>query len=126
MKLYYRIVTLIAFLFAFIIAFKLIQIYGHKPELIKETYNSFNGGYTCFDGQLGVPLPGKSKCFDCEREMIARNGCNIAAGAKGNPTLSFAAARDAEQIWGTPQYGMPSRMYTADIELIGRTPQCLF
>ena len=49
-------------------AFKLIQKYTRVP--VKENYNDFSCGKTCFNGKLSVPLPGRSKCFDCEREMI--------------------------------------------------------
>mgnify|MGYP001361363030 CR=1 FL=1 len=119
------IIGAIVFIVACILIFKMTQ--KQKPVVVKENYSSCGyNGQSCFGGKLSVPLPGKSKCFDCEREMIARNGCSIAAGARGNPTLSFDAARQADNMWGIPQYGMPTRSFFADSELIGRTPQYVF
>lgn len=97
-------------------AFKLIQKFTHKPKT--EKHNGFNPGYGCFNGKLSVPLPGKSKCFDCEREMIARDSCNINAGARGNPTMSFDASSSAERMFGTAYYGNPSRLYSPDYQLL--------
>ena len=127
MKLHSNIISIIAILFISIIAFKLIRTYTRVP--IKEKYresNKYNNTKTCFGGKLSVPLPGRSKCFDCEREMIARNGCNINAGARGNTTKSFDAARQAGNTWGVQQYGMPSRSFFADAQIIGKTPQYMF
>jgi hypothetical protein len=127
MKLHSNIISIVAILFISIIAFKLIRTYTRVP--IKKNYrdlNEYNNTGTCFGGKLSVPLPGRSKCFDCEREMIARNGCNINAGARGNTTKSFDAARQAGNIWGVQQYGMPSRSFFADAQIIGKTPQYIF
>ena len=99
-------------------AFKLIQKITQTSKT--EKYNGFNSGYGCFDGKLSVPLPGKSKCFDCEREMIARDSCNINAGARGNPTMSFDASSSAERMFGTAYYGNPSRLYSPDYQLLSR------
>ena len=115
----------ILFLLVIIGAFKLTQkftcVESKKTEYDKlEPYNNYNVGYNCFDGKLSVPLPGKSKCFDCEREMIARDSCNINAGARGNPTLSFDASIGAERMFGTSYYGNPSRLYTPDFQLLSQ------
>ncbi len=110
-----HIVTGLVFLVIIMFTFKFIKNANKKK--IKEKYNGFNTGYGCFDGNLSVPLPGKSKCFDCEREMIARDSCNISAGALGNPALSFDAETHAGHIWGLPQFGQPSRLYSADYQL---------
>jgi len=114
-----HIITGIICIAGIILTFKYIQKLGNKP-VVKETYNQFNQGYGCFNNKLSVPLPGKSKCFDCEREMIARNSCNISAGALANPTLSFDATRQAQNMWGVPQFGSPSRLYSADSQLLGK------
>jgi hypothetical protein len=124
MKSYSHIIGVVVFLFVVIAAFKLIQ--KHKRPTIKENYNAFSCGNTCFNGKLSVPLPGKSKCFDCEREMIARNGCNINGGAKGNPTRSFDANRQGERMFGTAYKAAPTRSFFADAHLIGKTPQYVF
>ena len=120
----YHIIGLVVFLFVSITAFKLIQKYTRVP--VRERYHDYIRDNVCFNGQLSVPLPGRSKCFDCEREMIARNGCNINAGAGGNSTRSFDAARHAGNMWGIQQHGMPSRLFFADAQLIGKTPQYVF
>ena len=112
------IVYIIVFLVCIIGAFKFIQKFTQKTKV--EKYNGFNSGYDCFDGKLSVPLPGKSKCFDCEREMIARDSCNINAGGRGNPTRSFDASNNAERMFGTSYYGNPSRLYSPDYQLLGR------
>ena len=52
--------------------------------------------------------------------MIARNSCNIGAGGRGNPTKSFDASNNAERMFGTSYYGNPSRLYSADYQLLGR------
>jgi hypothetical protein len=98
--------------------FKLLQKITKTSKT--ETYNGFNSGYGCFNGKLSVPLPGKSKCFDCEREMIARDSCNINAGARGNPTMSFDASSTAESMFGTAYYGNPSRLYSPDYQLLSQ------
>jgi hypothetical protein len=128
MKIHSHIVGLVILLVISIVSFKFIQKYTRPPvrESYKNTKCGGGGGNTCFDGKLSVPLPGRSKCFDCEREMIARNGCNINAGARGNSTRSFDAARHAGNMWGVQQYGMPTRSFFADSELIGKTPQYIF
>ena len=126
MEIQSSIISLLAILFISILAFKLIRTYTRVP--IKDKYKNSNrqNTGTCFGGKLSVPLPGRSKCFDCEREMIARNGCNINAGARGNTTRSFDAARQAGNVWGVQQYGMPSRSFFADAQIIGKTPQYVF
>ena len=127
MKSYSHIIGLVIFLFIVVGAFTFIQKYFDVPT--QEPYINFeqnNQGNTCFGGQLSVPLPGRSKCFDCEREMIERSGCNINAGAGGNSTRSFDAARHAGNLWGVQQYGMPSRSFFADAQIIGKTPQYIF
>ena len=124
MKNYSQIIGVVVLFIISIAAFRLIQKYTREP--LKENYNEFNCGKTCFNGKLSVPLPGRSKCFDCEREMITRAGCNINAGARGNSTRSFDAAIHAGNIWGVQQYGMPSRSFFADAQIIGKTPQYIF
>ena len=127
MKMQKSIISILAILFISILAFKIIRTYTRVP--VKDKYTNSNKQYntgTCFNGKLSVPLPGRSKCFDCEREMIARNGCNINAGARGNTTRSFDAARQAGNVWGVQQYGMPSRSFFADAQIIGKTPQYIF
>ena len=124
MKFHSHILGIILFLIISIAAFKLIEKCTKNP--IKENYNTFNQENTCFDGKLSVPLPGRSKCFDCEREMIARNGCNINAGARGNSTRSFDANRQGEYMFGTEYKAAPSKSFFADFQIIGRTPQFMF
>lgn len=116
---YKSIVYTILFLLVILGSFKLLHKFTQKPKRkIKEDYNDYNGGYGCFGGKLSVPLPGKSKCFDCEREMIGRAGCNIAGGAGGNPSLSFDAQRHAQSAFGAGLFGMPSRQYSSDYQLL--------
>ena len=121
---YSQIIGVIILFVVTVAAFKLIQKNTRVP--VKENYNEFSCGKACFDGKLSVPLPGRSKCFDCEREMIARNGCNINAGARGNSTRSFDANRQGERMFGTAYKAAPSRSFFADSHLIGKTPQYVF
>lgn len=115
----------VAILFIFtVISFKLIQKFSNRTTKKYTCDNSENK--TCFNGKLSVPLPGRSKCFDCEREMIARNGCSISAGAKGNSTRSFDANRQGDHMFGTAYKAAPSRSFFADSHLIGKTPQYMF
>lgn len=107
-----------------IFSFKLIQKFSNRSTQKKVCNNC--GNNTCFNGKLSVPLPGRSKCFDCEREMIARNGCSIGAGAKGNSTRSFDANRQGNRMFGTAYKAAPSRSFFADSHLIGKTPQYIF
>lgn len=117
----YSILILLLVIGAFKILPKLTCCNSNKNELTQvEPYNNYNVGYNCFDGKLSVPLPGKSKCFDCEREMIARDSCNVNAGAVGNPTRSFDASIAAERMFGTSYYGNPSRLYTPDYQLLSQ------
>ena len=58
--------------------------------------------------------------------MIARNGCNINAGARGNSTRSFDANSQGEYMFGTEYKAAPSRSFFADSQIIGRTPQFIF
>ena len=124
MKSYSQIIGVVVLFVLTVAAFKIIQTYTRVP--VKENYNEFSCGKTCFDGKLSVPLPGRSKCFDCEREMIARNGCNINAGARGNSTRSFDANRQGERMFGTAYKAAPSRSFFADSHIIGKTPQYVF
>jgi len=113
------IIYIVVFLICIIGAFKILQRFTQKINNL-EKYNSFNTGHGCFNGKLSVPLPGKTKCFDCEREMIARDSCNIDAGGRGNPSRSFDASNNAERMFGTSYYGNPSRMYAPDNQLLTR------
>ena len=126
MKSYSHIIG-VAVLFIFVvISFKVIQKFSNKPQVKSNDSFSNREGNTCFGGKISVPLPGRSKCFDCEREMIARNGCNINAGARGNSTRSFDANRQGDRMFGTAYKAAPSRSFFADSHLIGKTPQYIF
>ena len=58
--------------------------------------------------------------------MIARNGCSINAGARGNSARSFDANRHGDRMFGTAYKAAPSRSFFADSHLIGKTPQYTF
>ena len=57
--------------------------------------------------------------FDCE-EMIARNGCNINAGAQGIQPGHLMRLNKQVMYRNVQQYGMPSRSFFADAQIIGK------
>jgi hypothetical protein len=113
----YYIVVAIAFcIIGSIIGFILFQNYNSNNT---EKFAIHNTSLEINDLTSRQPLPGKTRCFDCEADMIRRADGNINAGAHANPTMLFSETRGSECAFGTGYYGNPSRLYSADIQLLG-------
>lgn len=60
------------------------------------------------EGFIGYYMGGKTKCFSCEADMIARGGPLY----MGRPTKSFASERDLATRGVPPHFAQPSSCYS--------------